>query len=492
LIFGFILSTAAIAQLPLEEIWRVEMDSASALGNAWVDEDGNHNVLVGDGWQAKLISNEEVIWTSDSLIGPVTALIRIPYSDGEQIVVAASEPIPGPDDDEPDSTLFGHLYRFGGDEFEQLSDQRLLDYFYNIDLIIDERNVTKLAVLPEMIEAEGHPVIAAWKTTTWSFFGVDLSSGRIGVITDDSFECISVGVPVGVEIFRDSDNRTRIALGWHRWYDERGGGGEYNCNLTLFDADLSTVNSVTLAEHSFMPAQGPWSPPDRRPELLGMKVVVLGDGPSLFVANSDTSHAFLCEMSVSDLDVIQTRALPDDWRSGQMLSFQWEREDLSISILLLIDSQGSVLVFDAETLVQIGDGALPQPYVGSLQTDFDGDGDPELVTLARNRLVCYSIAPLTTPHDHFIPHPSSFILIDPYPNPFNNVVTIRYAVPELANVRIVLFDILGRKVQELTNKQHKPGIHRIRISGVSLNSGVYYCKMQSSNFEQTEKLIYLK
>jgi len=88
--------------------------------------------------------------------------------------------------------------------------------------------------------------------------------------------------------------------------------------------------------------------------------------------------------------------------------------------------------------------------------------------------------------------PTEFELFAPYPNPFNDVVTIRYAVPELANVRIVLFDVLGRKVQELTNKQHKPGIHRIRISGVSLNSGIYFCKMQSSNFEQTEKLIYLK
>ena len=153
LILGFIITNSAFADLPLEEIWSVEMVRATALGNAWTDDDGNHNVLVGDGWRAKLISNEEVIWTSDSLIGPVTALIRVPYADGEQILVAASEPIPGPDDEGHVEEVYGHLYRFGGDEYELLSDLQLLEYSYNIDLIRDERNVVKLAVQRSLVSA---------------------------------------------------------------------------------------------------------------------------------------------------------------------------------------------------------------------------------------------------------------------------------------------------------------------------------------------------
>lgn len=262
--------------------------------------------------------------------------------------------------------------------------------------------------------------------------------------------------------------------------------------MTLFDADLSIVNSIELAEHSFFPIDGPWGPPDRRPELLGMTVVQTEDQTSQFVAYSDSSHAYICEMSVPDLDVIQTRSLPDDWQGGQMLSLQWERENSLTSSLLLIDSRGTVLVFDAETLFQIGDGALPQPYVASLQTDFDGDGDPELITLARDRLTCYSIAPLAAPHDRFVLQPSSLILSEPYPNPFNAQTSIGYQVPEVAHVRIVLYDVTGREVKTMIEKVHQPGFYQLEVSGSRLNSGVYFCKMQSADFEQMVRLVYLK
>ena len=202
------------------------------------------------------------------------------------------------------------------------------------------------------------------------------------------------------------EDNTLVALGWHTWHDGRGQeDGDYTCGLTLLDDDLQVLNSTLLSEHSFTD----YNFPDRRTELLGMAVVLSDNQTSLFVAYSGSSHAFICEMRVPDLNVIRTRPLPDDWRGGQMLSFQWERENSSISSLLLIDSRGSVLVFDAETLVQIEDGALPQPYVASLQPDFEGDGDPELLTLSRDRLTYYSIAPLAAPPSSLIPYPSSII-----------------------------------------------------------------------------------
>ena len=120
MMLGIFTTTELFAQLPIEEIWRIEMNSATGLGGAWTDEDGNHNVVVGDGWQAKVVSNEEIIWTSDSLIEPITALIRVPYNDGAQIVVAALEPL------RQGGESYGHLYRFGGDDFELFSDVQLL------------------------------------------------------------------------------------------------------------------------------------------------------------------------------------------------------------------------------------------------------------------------------------------------------------------------------------------------------------------------------
>ncbi len=88
--------------------------------------------------------------------------------------------------------------------------------------------------------------------------------------------------------------------------------------------------------------------------------------------------------------------------------------------------------------------------------------------------------------------PTEFNLHPPFPNPFNDVVTIRFAVPKLNQVRITLFDVLGRKVQDVVDVQYKAGVHNVQMSGRNLNSGIYFCQMTASGFEQTRKLVYVK
>ncbi|NQU04488.1 MAG: T9SS type A sorting domain-containing protein, partial [Calditrichaeota bacterium] len=427
----------------------------------------------------------------DSLIGPVTALAQIPYSDGEQIVVAASEPLPDSLGNEWDSSgvAFGHLYRFGGDELELLSDQRLLEYYIAYDYFHDYRNVTKLSILPEMLDAEEHPVLAAWNIWRGGRFMGYYDTGFLGFITDEDIRYSRIGVPVEMEVFQDVDDNTLVALGWHTWEDGHAQDyGDYTCGLTLLDANLQEVNSLTFAEYSFINDNHP----DRRPELLGMAVVQSDDQPSIFVAYSDSSHAFICEMSVPDLDVIRTRALPDNWRGGQMLSLKWEGENLSISNLLLIDSQGSVLVFDPETLVQIEDGSLPEPYVASLQTDIDGDGNPELVTLTRDRLTCYSIAPLATPQDQSTQCPTSLILTTPYPNPFNSSFRVDYQLAKKSPVKLYLYTISGTKVWESKQGIQSPGNYQLIMNGYGLASGVYLLKLESDYHFLTRKVTLIR
>ncbi len=88
--------------------------------------------------------------------------------------------------------------------------------------------------------------------------------------------------------------------------------------------------------------------------------------------------------------------------------------------------------------------------------------------------------------------PEAFDLASAYPNPFNDFTTIRYAVPEQGPVKIALYNVLGRQVKEIVNKSRRPGFYDVRISGSDLNSGIYFCKMNSGRFEKTVRLIYLK
>jgi hypothetical protein len=93
--------------------------------------------------------------------------------------------------------------------------------------------------------------------------------------------------------------------------------------------------------------------------------------------------------------------------------------------------------------------------------------------------------------------PTAFALLPSYPNPFNPVTTIPYAVPEASEVRLAVYNILGQEVVELIRAEHQPGHYRIAwagrdAAGRPVASGVYLVRMQAGNFSQVNKMILMK
>ena len=97
-----------------------------------------------------------------------------------------------------------------------------------------------------------------------------------------------------------------------------------------------------------------------------------------------------------------------------------------------------------------------------------------------------------TEEDNKLFIPDDFVLYQPYPNPFNESVTVKYGVPEASDVIITLYDATGRVVRVLTQGQHQPGIHILQVSSATLNSGVYFCRLVASGKERTVKLVCVK
>jgi len=84
-----------------------------------------------------------------------------------------------------------------------------------------------------------------------------------------------------------------------------------------------------------------------------------------------------------------------------------------------------------------------------------------------------------------------------YPNPFNPSTTINYSIPnnvksEMTDVKLVIYDILGKEVVTLVNKKQKTGNYEVKFNASNLSSGVYFYRIQSGNFVQTRKLMLLK
>jgi hypothetical protein len=85
--------------------------------------------------------------------------------------------------------------------------------------------------------------------------------------------------------------------------------------------------------------------------------------------------------------------------------------------------------------------------------------------------------------------PPEFALDQNYPNPFNPATTISFRLPSQSFVSLKVFDSLGREVSILLENELPAGTYVRRWNAQSLQSGVYYCRLQSGSFTETKKLI---
>ena len=88
--------------------------------------------------------------------------------------------------------------------------------------------------------------------------------------------------------------------------------------------------------------------------------------------------------------------------------------------------------------------------------------------------------------------PDKYGLFQNYPNPFNPITTITYSLPKNANVKLIVFDILGRQVRTLIDEQKSAGSYKVEFNASNLSSGVYFYRLQTDEFVQTKKLILLR
>lgn len=79
-----------------------------------------------------------------------------------------------------------------------------------------------------------------------------------------------------------------------------------------------------------------------------------------------------------------------------------------------------------------------------------------------------------------------------FPNPFNPVTIIKYEVPKISNVKIEVFDLLGRVIKVLVDEQKTAGRYEIKFDASSLASGIYYYRIIANEFVQTKKMMLIK
>ena len=119
-------------------------------------------------------------------------------------------------------------------------------------------------------------------------------------------------------------------------------------------------------------------------------------------------------------------------------------------------------------------------YSGSIYLDNLRISYPELVGIEKN-----------------ISAPLAFNLEQNFPNPFNPTTRIKFSVPSNSksgnhNVKLTVYDILGRAVSTLVNENKPAGHYEIEFDGSKLSSGIYLYTLQSEDFLSIKKLVVLK
>jgi hypothetical protein len=93
--------------------------------------------------------------------------------------------------------------------------------------------------------------------------------------------------------------------------------------------------------------------------------------------------------------------------------------------------------------------------------------------------------------------PKVFELHQNYPNPFNPTTTIKFSLPQAADVNLEVFNILGQKVNTLLKEKMSAGTYLVtwdgsNASGEKVSSGTYFYRLEAESYRSVKKMVLLK
>ncbi len=88
--------------------------------------------------------------------------------------------------------------------------------------------------------------------------------------------------------------------------------------------------------------------------------------------------------------------------------------------------------------------------------------------------------------------PQSFILWQNYPNPFNPQTVIGYQLSAASKVRLVVYNMLGQRINVLIDGRQNKGMHIVKFNGENLSSGVYFYRLQTEYDSLVRTMVLLR
>lgn len=88
--------------------------------------------------------------------------------------------------------------------------------------------------------------------------------------------------------------------------------------------------------------------------------------------------------------------------------------------------------------------------------------------------------------------PEKYELYQNYPNPFNPATKIKFDIPKQSHIKIRIYDITGREAAVIVDEKLNPGSYEVFWNAVNYPSGIYFCRIETSDYTVTKKMVLIK
>ncbi len=94
--------------------------------------------------------------------------------------------------------------------------------------------------------------------------------------------------------------------------------------------------------------------------------------------------------------------------------------------------------------------------------------------------------------NNYVEIPLKCKLYQNFPNPFNTSTKIKFSVPTLCSVSILIYNISGKEIQKILDGKLLPGTYESTFDGSRLSSGIFFYKIFAGAFSETRRMILIK
>ena len=124
-------------------------------------------------------------------------------------------------------------------------------------------------------------------------------------------------------------------------------------------------------------------------------------------------------------------------------------------------------------------------------------GDPDNTTEFPQEMIVdyvrvYEDVNLTSSEEEDFTRPTNFVLNQNYPNPFNPSTEISFELPSQSDVRVEVYDMMGRRVATAANGTYTAGTHSVTFDASNLSSGTYIYRLITDSFQQSRSMVLIK